>query len=239
VLGGIASGGEHPGQNRLIFDGQVLRSGAVGAALWGDVVLDTVVSQGCRPIGKHLEVTKAEAHVIQELAGRSPLKVLMEVLREARPRDVELARTRGLLVGRQIAEPGPQGHDAYLIRTPVGFDQDSGALALNDYVKPGQTIRFHVRDDASAGAELTELLEQQHARPAAGALMFTCNGRGTRLFQHKHHDARAVADACDALPLAGFFAAGEIGPVSTRNFLHGHTACIGFLRPAGGAAPPR
>lgn len=70
AIGGLASGGEAPGQNRLIFDGQTLHHGLVGVGLWGDVHVDTVVSQGCRPIGRHMVVTRADGNVIYELGGK-------------------------------------------------------------------------------------------------------------------------------------------------------------------------
>lgn len=235
AIGGMASAADEPGQNRLVFDGQVLRTGMVGAAIWGDVVLDTVVSQGCRPIGHHMVITKAEQNVIHELGGKRPLEALTEMLQECRPRDLELARSRGLLVGRVINEhQGSFGPGDFLIRNPIGFDQASGALAINDLVRVGQTIQFHVRDGRSASEELEELLSQRSTAPSAGALLFTCNGRGTHLFSYQHHDARAVSDECGGLPLAGFSCAGEIGPVAQRNFLHGHTASIGFFRTASG-----
>ena len=64
----------------------------------------------------------------------------------------------------------------------------------------------------------------------------TCNGRGTRLFSDPGHDARAISKALSQaperpFPLAGFFAAGEIGPIGASSFLHGHTASLALFRP--------
>jgi small ligand-binding sensory domain FIST len=231
ALGGLASAGEQPGQNLLLFEGQVLRTGLVGVALWGAVELQPVVSQGCRPIGGQLVVTSAEQNVIRELGGRAALTVLTDILRDCRPRDLELARTRGLLIGRAISDPQvADGLSDYLIRNPIDFDQESGAIAINDIVREGETVQFHVRDGVSADEDLEMLLLAGRRRQAAGALLFSCNGRGTRLFSYRHHDARAIVDAYGALPVAGLFCAGEIGPVGDRNYLHGHTACIGILR---------
>ncbi|MBN2448022.1 MAG: FIST C-terminal domain-containing protein [Phycisphaerae bacterium] len=229
ALGGMASAGERPGQNQLLFDGHVLRSGLVGVAVWGDLQLDMVVSQGCRPIGGHMVITKAERNVIHELGGRKPLAALTEILRGCRPRDFELVRkSHGLLVGRAVNE----AESDFLIRNPIDIDYATGALAINDLVRVGQTVQFHVRDAESAAEELAAMLSTGRHGPSAGALLFSCNGRGTRLFSDRHHDARAVAEECGRLPVAGMFCAGEIGPVGTRNFLHGQTACIGFFRPA-------
>jgi small ligand-binding sensory domain FIST len=237
AIGGVASAGEEPGQNIMIFDGQPLHHGLCGVALSGDIQIDTVVSQGCRPIGHHLVITEGERNVIRQLGGRPPLAVVIETLKQCSTRDIELARTGGLLIGRVINEHQPRfTRGDFLIRNPIGFEQESGAMMINDLIRIGQTIQFHVRDSKSADDDLVSLLGARPHAAAAGALLFTCNGRGSRLFKERHHDARAVAEACNALPVAGMFCAGEIGPVSHRNFLHGHTASVAFFRPA--TSPP-
>jgi len=237
AVGGVASAGEQPGQNIMIFEGQALHHGLCGVALTGNIEIDTVVSQGCRPIGHHLVITEGERNVIRQLGGKPPLAVVIETLKQCSTRDIELARTGGLLVGRVINEHQPRfTRGDFLIRNPIGFEQESGAMMINDLVRIGQTIQFHVRDSKSADDDLVSLLGARPRGAAAGALLFTCNGRGSRLFKDRHHDARAVAQCGNALPVSGMFCAGEIGPVSRRNFLHGHTASVAFLRPA--ASPP-
>ena len=119
-----------------------------------------------------------------------------------------------------------------IVRNVVGIDSNSGAVAIGDYIRPGQTVQFHIRDEAAADAELKQLLARvrdQSTTGPAGALLFTCNGRGTRMFSQPNHDAQAVANAFGPIPLAGFFAAGELGPVGRQNFVHGFTASIGLF----------
>jgi len=232
AIGGVASAGEEPGQNIMVFEGQPLRHGLCGVALCGNIQIDTVVSQGCRPIGRHLVITEAEQNVIRQLGGKPPLAVVIETLRRCSTRDIELARTGGLLVGRVIDEHQPRfARGDFLIRNPIGFEQESGAMVINDLVRTGQTIQFHVRDSASADDDLVSLLGAKSRRMAAGALLFACTSRGSRLFADRHHDARAVAQSCDGRPVAGLFSAGEIGPIGRRNFLHGHAASVGFFHP--------
>ena len=239
IVGGLASAAEGPDQNMLIFDGHPQRRGMVGVGLWGNIQLDTIVSQGCRPIGKHMVITKAEKNVIYQLGGRPALNVVNDMLEEVSPRDMEMLKQRGLLVGRVINEYQPSfARGDFLIRNPLGFDQGSGAMAVNDFVRTGQTIQFHVRDSQTADEDLQSLLSSAAKTPPAGALLFTCNGRGQRLFNHRHHDARLISDVCGNPPAAGFFCAGEIGPVGGRNFLHGHTASIALLRPLAKSANP-
>lgn len=225
VLGGMASGGHAPGENRLLFGRQALREGAVGVMIHGPVRIRAVVSQGCRPIGRHYVITRAEQNIILELGGRPPLAVLEEMFASLPPGDQQLAR-QGLHVGRVINEY--QDHferGDFLVRNCLGADRDTGALAIGDYVRPGQTVQFHVRDADTADEDLRALVTRAKSEgEAQGALLFTCNGRGTRLFDRPDHDAAVLAELLGGLPVAGFFAQGEMGPIGGKNFLHGFTA---------------
>lgn len=233
AIGGVASAGEAPRQNAMIFEGQTLRSGLCGVALRGAVEIDTVVSQGCRPIGRHLIVTEAERNIIRTLGGKPPLTVLIETLHKCSNRDIELARAGGVLIGRAINEYQTSfTRGDFLIRNPIGFEEDSGAMAINDLIYPGQTIQFHVRDRESADDDLISLLTARSRANSAGALLFTCNGRGSRMFGRRHHDARAVADTADNLPIGGMSCSGEIGPIGHSTFIHSFTASVAFFQPA-------
>jgi small ligand-binding sensory domain FIST len=230
VMGGMASGGTRPGETRLFLDDRVVDSGAVGASLSG-IRIRALVSQGCRPIGEVYTVTRAEGNVVHELGGMSPLQRLQELVDTVAPRDRELL-ARGLHVGRVIDEyTTDPGRGDFLVRGVMGVDAQSGAMAVGDRVDVGESIQFHVRDEATADEDLRTLLEQQE-EPAAGALLFTCNGRGSRLFSVPDHDASLVSEKLGGVPLAGFNCAGEIGPVGGKNFLHGFTASIALLTEA-------
>jgi small ligand-binding sensory domain FIST len=227
VMGGMASGGIEPGDTRLFLDERVVDTGAVGARVPG-IRIRALVSQGCRPIGNVYTVTRAEGNIIHELGGRPPLHRLQELVETLPPEDRELVG-RGLHVGRVIDEYKAElERGDFLIRGVVGVDPQSGALAVGDRIEAGETIQFHVRDAATADEDLRTLLERE-AEPAAGALLFTCNGRGKRLFSVPDHDASLVSEKLGGLPLAGFNCAGEIGPVGGKNFLHGFTASIALF----------
>lgn len=230
VAGGLASGRLGQGGTRLLVDGRVVDRGAVGALLRGPVTLRTVVSQGCRPIGPTMIVTRAEGNVVLELAGVSAVKKLEEIVADLPPEEQALA-TRGLQLGiamDEYAEVHERGD--FLIRAVMGVDTDREGLVVGDLVEVGRTVRFQVRDAQAADEDLRELL----AGPAVlggpglveGALLFSCNGRGGALFPSADHDAALLAEQFAHAPAAGFFAAGEIGPVGGRNYLHGFTASI-------------
>lgn len=229
VVGGMASALGAPDQNRLLLNDEVHRQGAVGVLLQGPVTVRTIVSQGCRPIGEHMVVTRAQRNFIQELGGQSPLIRLQQLWPALGDRDRQLVQ-QGLHVGRVINEYQSEFRRGdFLVRNVMGLDRDTGALAVTDHVRVGQTVQFHVRDADTADEDLRSLLQLDraaHERPPQGALLFTCNGRGTRLFSEPHHDARAVRAEAGPLPLAGFFAAGELGPVGGQNFIHGFTASV-------------
>jgi len=232
VLGGMASGTQAPGRCRLLVGERVVDQGAAGVLLRGDLGLRCIVSQGCKPVGRHMVVTKANDNVIAELGGKSPLRQLQELWPELSPQDRQLMQ-RGLHVGRVINEyQGQFRRGDFLIRNVLGLDQESGALAITDRVRVGQTVQFHVRDAATADEDLRTLLQLDlaaHEKRPAGGLLFSCNGRGTRLFAEPNHDASAVRGEAGPVPLAGFFAQGELGPVGGQNFIHGFTASVALF----------
>lgn len=237
VVGGLASASASPGANVLVLNDQVTRAGGVGIAISGDITVDTVVSQGCRPIGTPFVVTAARRNILQRLGGRKALDVVREVVDGLDERTRGLL-TKGMFIGRVVDEYKERfGRGDFLIRSVMGVDQSTGAIAVGDTVRVGQTVQFHVRDAETAREDLELLLTAQRLHtPAAGGLVFNCNARGSKLFADPDHDAGAIRAALrtaedEPVPVAGFFAAGEFGPVGNRSFLHGHTASMVLLRP--------
>ena len=229
VVGGLASGGSRPGEHVLFAGTDVLLEGAVAVALRGSATV-TVVSQACMPIGPDMVVTASEGSSVLELAGMPALEKLEEVINDLEPAERQLA-VDGLLAGLVIDENTPDYERGnFLVRPIHGGDRDSGALVLGENPRIGQTMRFHVRDASSADEDLRAALRaaraEMGAAAPAGALLFSCNGRGTRMFAEANHDAAAVAQELARIPVAGLFCNGEIGPVKGRSFLHGHTATM-------------
>ena len=227
VLGGLASA-SFAGGAVLLRNGEVHSDGAVAVRLRGVQVLPCV-SQGAGPVGPEMTITSAEANVIGQLAGKPAMERLGEVISALPDHERELAAA-GVLVGLVIDENRPEYERGdFLVRPIIGADRESGAIAIGEPVRVGQTVRLQVRDAASADEDLREALRAQSqalgSHGAAGALLFTCNGRGSHMFEVPDHDAAAIEDSL-GVPTAGFFCAGEIGPVGGRNFLHGFTATM-------------
>src|SRR4051812_1701777 len=227
VIGGLASAGG-PDGTVLLHDDAVANSGAVGAVL-RRVEVRACVSQGARPIGPEMVITAAEGNVVHELASRPALARLREAIGELDTEERMLA-ANGLLLGIVIDENRPEYERGdFLVRGLVDVDEQSGSVTVGDLVRVGQTARLQVRDGDSADEDLRAALSKQLRElraPAAGALVFTCNGRGVGMFGSPDHDAGALEEAFGNMPAAGFFCAGEIGPVGPRNFLHGFTATM-------------
>jgi small ligand-binding sensory domain FIST len=237
AIGGMASGGHEPGVNRLLLNDTSVEAGLVGVALTGAARIRSVVSQGCRPIGDRFMITRAEQNIIHELSGKPALERLQEVfglLSPAEQRRAERAFHLGIVFDEH-KEHFDQGD--FLIRNLIGADQQSGSIAVGDLVKEGQTVQFQLRDAASASEELHTLLAEERAAPSlpppAGALIFSCNGRGQQMFRTPHHDVSAVRARLGAIPVGGFFAMGEIGPVGRSNFLHSFTASVALFSEEG------
>jgi small ligand-binding sensory domain FIST len=226
IVGGNASAASGPGGNRLVLDDLVVTSGAVGALIGGGVTIEPVVSQGCRPIGRPYAVTRAEQNVVFELGGEPAFQRLTEIASTMPEEEAGLLRN-GVLLGVVVDEHKlDYERGDFLARNLLQIDRTTGAVAIGDVVEVGTTAQYLVRDATTADEDLRTLLA---GRRAEGALVFTCNGRGARFFTTPDHDAAVVADLLDDPATAGFFAAGEFGPIGDRNFLHGYTASIALL----------
>jgi len=234
VVGGMASAGLRPYANTLVLNDWVANEGGVGIALQGALRVDVVVSQGCRPVGPPLQVTKVDRNLILELDGQPALERAEGVLRALPERERECLKG-GLYVGRP-ARGDASGRGDYLIRNLLGADRDRGVLAVADLVDEGERVRLHVRDAGTALEDLELLLApQEFDTRACGALLFSCNGRGKSFFGRPDRDIATLQSALGGpVPAAGFFCAGEIGPVGERNFLHGHTVSIAIVREKAG-----
>ena len=260
IAGGMASGASAPGESRLLLGDETFEQGLVAIRVSGTPVR-MLVSQGCRPIGDPMVITKCERNIIESLGGKKALDVVYELFGTLPTREQRMFQN-GLHLGRVIDEYQEKFEFGdFLIRNVIGIDKEESTVMIGDYVRPGQTVQFHIRDAESASIELEQLLKRAvEQRGFEAALLFTCNGRGTNLFPDPHHDVskvqssnrpldakskpvgstqvrRATSAATDDtvvetvsdvpdVPLAGFFAAGEIGPVGKKNFLHGFTASL-------------
>jgi len=225
VVGGLASSG-FAGQNRVVVDGAVHDRGAAAVLLGPRQRMTAIVSQGCRPIGSPLVVTRADGNLIQEIAGQSALERLGG-LYAAAPAETREIMGRGVHLGLVVDEHRlDYERGDFLIRPIVGTDRDSGAIMSGEPVAVGSTVQFHVRDALSADEDLRELLIGRHG---AAALLFTCNGRGMRLFGEPDHDAEVLDAVIEGHALSGMFCAGEIGPVGAQNFLHGFSASVALF----------
>lgn len=232
VIGGLAGGGHEAGMNRLILHDHVLDGGLVGVRLSGPIDVRPIISQGCRLIGDRFVVTKSEGNLIHELGGAPALERLQTVFESLGEKDRSRAH-RALHLGIVIDEHRNRFERGdFLIRNLLGADQTTGAIAVGDVVQEGQTVQFHLRDADSASEDLNVLLAAdrvRHPHRPLGALVFSCCGRGRGLFGRPNHDAAAAAERLGPIPIAGFFAQGEIGPIGNRNFLHGYTASLALF----------
>jgi small ligand-binding sensory domain FIST len=235
VVGGLAAAESAPAA--LFHDAAVASIGAVGVVL-SDVDVHCTVSQGASPIGPEMVVTACDGNVIEELASRPALDRLMDAIRSELTPDEQALATQGLLVGIVIDENQPEYERGdYLVRALMSVDEHERTITIGERVRVGQTVRLHVRDAASADIDLRDSLERVARElhgPAAGALMFTCNGRGSHMFGSAGHDAGALAREIGPAPAAGFFCAGEIGPVGERSFVHGFSTSVAVFA----AQPP-
>jgi small ligand-binding sensory domain FIST len=234
-VGGLASGAQTQGGNALYLGDEIYSDGLIGVALSGNIELDTIVAQGCRPIGQPLKITECQQNMLQKLDNAPPMEVLQEINETLNENDRNLMKT-SLFLGIEMdpLKDDPQQGD-FLIRNLMGVDHQSGALAIGAMLREGQLVQFHLRDKVLSAEDLDVMLTRYHsggkADDACGALLFSCLGRGQYLYGRPNHDTDMFKDKMGELPLGGFFCNGEIGPVGQATFLHGYTSSFGIFRP--------
>jgi len=229
VVGGLGSAAPDLMEPRLTVDGESPRVGAVGLGLSGAVRITTAVAQGCRPVGPPMFVTACERNRVLELDGRNAVEVLREVYEGLGPID----RTRfgrALFVGVQMREQTEYVPGDFLIRNVVGIAADPPALVVGYLPERFQVVQMHVRDAAAAREDVARILHATEAAPR-GALLVSCVGRGAGLFGASGHDSARFADRFGEVPIGGFFANGEIGPVQGRAYVHGYTSVFALFEP--------
>ncbi|MBL4635159.1 MAG: FIST C-terminal domain-containing protein [Kofleriaceae bacterium] len=230
-VGGIASGGQTAGDSILMENNTLYRTGAVGLAFRGNIKIDTVVAQGCRPIGSPMFVTRSVGNVLYEIDGQPAIAVLEQLFAGLKDDDRRLAHTSlfagiGMNNDKEVYE-----HGDFLIRGILNVDPEARSIAVASMVRPGSIVQFHLRDAKTSAAEVKEMLTAAQNDNTQAALLFNCLGRGKELYGESNHDTKCFHDAMGDLPLAGFFGNGEIGPVSGQTFLHSYTAVFALFGP--------
>jgi len=237
-VGGLASGANEPGRNALFLNDDVYTEGMVGLAVSGNVIVETVVAQGCRPIGKPLRVSDCQGNILLKLDGEPAIGMLKKVLEDLSPQDQELARN-SLFLGVVMDEFKTEFKCGdFLIRNLVGLVPEAGAIVVGELLRQGRTVQFHLRDAATSSDDLRLMLKNYLDKSrlsglgtqAQGALLFSCLGRGKYLYGTRNHDSDSFRQYLGEVPLTGFFCNGEIGPVGGTTFLHGYTSSFGLFR---------
>jgi small ligand-binding sensory domain FIST len=148
-------------------------------------------------------------------------------------RDQKLVEEKGVHIGIALNEYQESFHRGdFLILNVIGVDKKSGALKAGGTIRIGQTVQFQIRDGETADSDLNKLLERhssEHPRLPSAGLVFSCNGRGSRMFTSMDHDAASIQSHLGPLPLSGIFAQGELGPLGGKNYIHGFTASIALF----------
>jgi small ligand-binding sensory domain FIST len=232
-VGGLASGARQVGGTALYLGKHVHRSGAITLALTGNIEVDAVVAQGCRPIGDPMFITGAHENLIREIDGHAPRDVLADLFERLGPSDRDLF-SQSLYLGLALRKDASgYAPGDFLIRNILGMDPQSGALWVNAHVPANSVVQFHLRDAATSALDLERALTAYralHFSPAGGALLFSCAGRGIGLYGQADHDSNAFRRLIADVPVGGFFCNGEIGPVHNATYLHGYTSSFAVFR---------
>jgi small ligand-binding sensory domain FIST len=235
--GGLASGPQSDRGVTLFVDDRLEASGALLVVLDGGVELHTVVAQGCRPVGDASIVTRSRGNVIQETNAGKPSDVLRKLYDNLSARDQTLFNSSLFLGVEMRNQTKSYTTGDFLVRNILGVDRETGAMAIDTRVQDYQVVQFQLRDKDTSSQDLAQrlrVLSMSDAAPRiAGALLFSCSGRGERLYGAPHHDSDAFARRVSSVSLSGFFCNGEVGPVGGQTFVHGYTSVfVIFCAPA-------
>jgi len=237
VVGGLASGARAPGENALYIGGRTYTSGVVGIAIYGDIKVDTVVAQGCRPLGQPMRITRSQRNLLFELDGQPAVEVLDQVFTRLDEREQQIFQLSPMLGIAMDSDRTDFGPGDFLIRNLVGLDRSHGVLAVAAMLETDTMVQFHIRDAAASAHDLAGVLTRHRmgdsGNRALGALLFSCLGRGRQFYGAADHDTELFREHFGDIALGGFFCSGEIGPVHGRTFLHGYTSSFGLFRPRG------
>lgn len=231
-IGGLAAGGRGGGENALFLQRTRVHGAAVGVLLQGAIDIDPVVAQGCRPIGDPYIATRTKGTVIQELGGRKAADVLRDVHDALSESDQRLFRTSLFLGIEACTQNLVHKGEPMLMRNVIGFEPNTGTLAVGAAIERHQVVQFHLRDKQAAHDELVRAMRARQDRGTpAGALMFSCVGRGLGLYGEPNHDSGVVRSHLGPVAIGGFFCNGEIGPVGDRTYLHTYTSVVALISP--------
>ena len=225
VLGAVAAGAPM----FELYNTDAMEGALIGVALSGLTPL-IGVTQGCTPIGEPYVITHAEGNVIQRIGSRLALEMLTKAIR-ANPDTEARIRQAGVFAGLAMdPAKSPLERGDFLVRNLVGADRASGALAVAERVRIGQTLQFQIRDAQASRQDLLEMLDElaerlDGRRPVFGCY-FDCAGRGRGLFGVPDHDVTVIRERLGEFPLVGFFGNGEFAPIGRRNFFHNYTGAL-------------
>ncbi len=232
-VGGLASGGAGAA-GQVVFEGDLAHPfGAVVLGLGGDVTVQALVAQGCRPIGAVGRITQCEDNYLIAVDGKPALEFLRVQLDTLGADERDLARRSPVFLGVamdpfRLEAPGPGD---FLVRNIMGYDPSTGMMAIGEQLGVGRAVQFHLRDAETSAQDLADTLRRATRTPAPrGALMFACLGRGANLYGRSGFDSEAFQARFGDVPLGGFFCNGEIGPVGSTTYLHGYTSSFALLR---------
>ncbi|TDP76541.1 FIST signal transduction protein [Bradymonas sediminis] len=219
----------------LILEGHVYRSGAVGLAFSGNVRVDTVVAQTCRPIGQPLIVTEHTQNIIHQFNSGNPMEVFQRLVADLDPDDRKLAQ-HAMFVGIGVEnKTGVYRPGDFVLRNLIGFNPKTGDLAIAAPIRDLDIIQFHLMDPQSIGTEFNRAMGNFAAKLDAdampnGALLFSGISSAENRSDKALEESDILRDHFGCTPLGGFFSEGEIAPVGRTPCVHGFASTVVFFR---------
>ncbi|MGB0712721.1 MAG: FIST signal transduction protein [Gammaproteobacteria bacterium] len=218
-VGGLASSNT---DHFPLIAGTVASAGLSGVVFNESTQVSTALTQGCSPISAPVEVTESLKNILVTLGGRPALEVMKEAMGEMLARD--LNKAAGYIFAGLPVEGSDTGD--YMVRNLVGVDPDNGLVAIGETIETGRNVMFCRRDGQTAQDDLLRMIQdirkRAGERPIRGGLYFSCLGRGRHMFGEASRELGIIQQELGDVPIAGFFANGEI----SHSRLYGFTGVL-------------
>ncbi len=229
VYGGVSGDHRAFGTTYQFANREVLSDAVPLLLFWGDLRVAHGVASGWRPVGPSFRVTRAEGNVVHSINDRAIVEVFSEYWGSA----YEL----GVLGEFPLAVfPNPNDTENFYLRAVFAIDPEQGTATFGATVPEGATVRLAevLRDGLLDGSKraMANALEEFGSGKPTGGLVFSCAARkwllGTRVSEEVKVLDAALGD--QDIPIAGFYAFGEIAPLPAggRAFYHNET-CVAVL----------
>jgi hypothetical protein len=214
-------------------DDEVVSGGVSYALLSGKAQASWAISHTVIPIGGERIVTRSQGNIIHEIDNKPAVEVLKEYLPENALADdrnwMDYANSLALC----FRAPSYMKDEEYVVRGVPAVKMADGSIIVQTEVQEGTSIWFSSRDKQKLATGFDrmarQIKEQLGGEKPNLVLQFECATRGKMMLREREKlqlQRRFRQSLGPDAPWAGYYCAGEIGPVEEHNNHHLYTSVV-------------